>query len=62
MKRRRFKQVAKLEERLGKQANRFRAEAKGLPPSPERENLLRLARQADTASQMSAWPRWSGPR
>ncbi|MET4022756.1 hypothetical protein ABIA85_007776 [Bradyrhizobium sp. LA6.10] len=48
--RRRFKQTTTLEERLGQEAQRLREEAKRLPHGPEREILLRKARQAETGS------------
>ena len=60
MKRRRFKQTVNLEERLGREAIRLREEAKLVPPGIEREMLLRLARQADTASHISVWLRSPG--
>jgi hypothetical protein len=53
MKRRRFQQTDFLEDRLGVQAIRLRAEAEALPEGPERENLLRLARQAESGARMS---------
>ena len=62
MKRRRFKQTDLLEERLGKEAIRLRAEARLLPPGLQREQLLRLARQAETGAHMSEWLRSPGLR
>jgi len=59
-KRRRFKQTVALEERLGQEAQRLRDEAKRLPHGPEREILLRKARQAETGSHISDWLRSSG--
>ncbi|WP_338129070.1 hypothetical protein [Bradyrhizobium yuanmingense] len=53
--RRRFKQTQSLDERLHQQANRLREEVKSLPRGPEREQVLRKARQAETASHMSEW-------
>ncbi|WP_433996066.1 hypothetical protein ACNJYD_25210 [Bradyrhizobium sp. DASA03005] len=53
--RRRFKQSHSLEERLRQEANRLRDEAKSLPRGPEREQLPRKARQAETGSHMSEW-------
>ena len=55
MQRRRFKQTQSLEERLSEEAKRLRAEAKLLPPGPERDALIRKARQAETGSHMSEW-------
>ena len=59
-KRRRFKQTVTLEERLGQEAQRLRDEAKRLPHGPEREILLRKARQAETGSHISDWLRSPG--
>jgi hypothetical protein len=53
--RRRFKQVKSLEERLAEEARRLRDEAKLLPPGAVREQVLRKARQTETASHMSEW-------
>jgi hypothetical protein len=55
MQRRIFKQTQSLEERLSEQAKRLRAEAKLLPPGAVREELIRKARQAETASHMNEW-------
>jgi hypothetical protein len=55
MERRRFIQTAPLEERLEEQAQRLRKEAKGTPPGAQREKLIRMARQAETASHMQQW-------
>jgi hypothetical protein len=54
-KRRRFKQTQTLEERLAREANRLREEARALPPGIEREALLEKARQADTGAHVSEW-------
>jgi hypothetical protein len=53
--RRRFKQVVSLEQRLFQEAEKLRKEAQGTPPGIERERLIRRARQAETASHMSEW-------
>lgn len=58
--RRRFKQIQSLEERLAQEAERLREQAERLPPGPERETLLRKARQAETGSHMSEWLRSPG--
>lgn len=44
-----------LYQRLNEEAQRRRKEARGTPPGIERERLLRKARQADNASQMTEW-------
>lgn len=53
--RRRSKQDEPLERRLFEQAEKLRKEARGTPAGVERDRLLRRARQAETASQMSQW-------
>ncbi|MET4229827.1 hypothetical protein AB7Z32_19995 [Bradyrhizobium sp. 482_C4_N1_1] len=58
--RRRFKQTDILEVRLAEEARRLREQAKALPHSPQREDLLRKARQAETGSHMSEWLRSPG--
>lgn len=60
IKRRRVKQNDPLEQRLADQARRLRKEAQGTPPGIERDRLIRKARQAETAAQMSAWIRSPG--
>jgi hypothetical protein len=62
MERRRFKQTQSLEERLAEEAKRLRAEAKLLPPSAGRDQLIRRAREAETSSHMSEWLRSPGLR
>ncbi|WP_082076968.1 hypothetical protein [Bradyrhizobium sp. LTSPM299] len=57
---RRFKQSEPLEDRLIDEAERLRKQARGTPPGTERERLIRKARQAETASQMSEWLRSPG--
>jgi hypothetical protein len=60
--RRRTKQTATLEERLAQEAHRLRAEAEKLPAGSEREILFRKARQAETGSHLTEWPRSPGLR
>ncbi len=55
MLRRRVKQTQSLDTRLSAEAARLREEAKKLPHGIEREQLLRKARQAETASHMNEW-------
>lgn len=55
MQRRRFKQTVTLEARLAEEAKRLREEAKLLPPGAPREELVRKARRAETASHMNEW-------
>jgi hypothetical protein len=54
-KRRRFKQVDTLEERLVSEARRLRDQARLLPPGIVREAVLRKARQVETAAHMNDW-------
>jgi hypothetical protein len=53
--RRRSKQSESLQDRLMKFAKEAREKASRLPPGSEREDMLRKARQADTASHMDDW-------
>jgi len=59
-KRRRFKQSASLQERLRAFAEDVREQASGLRPGKEREELLRKARQADTAAHLDDWANSAG--
>nr|WP_300164811.1 hypothetical protein [Bradyrhizobium sp.] len=53
--RRRIKQTVSLEERLRRQAHSDRKRAQTLPAGAERDELLRRARRAETASHLSDW-------
>lgn len=53
--RRRFKQLLSLTERLDQEVARLRAEAEKLPYGPEREILLRKARQFEIATHVDEW-------
>ena len=55
MQRRRFKQTVPLDQRLTGEAQRLRKEAQGTPPGFAREELIRKARQAETAVHMQEW-------
>ena len=55
MQRRRFKENAPLNQRLTEQAERLRKEAQGTPPGVMHDQLIRQARQAETASHMQEW-------
>jgi hypothetical protein len=55
MHRRHFKRTQSLEERLAQEAKRLREEAKLLPPGALREELIRRARHAETASHLNEW-------
>jgi hypothetical protein len=53
--RRRFKQTQSLQDRLRTFADDIRAEADKLPPGTEKDELLKKARHADTASHLDEW-------
>ena len=55
MQRRRFKQFLSLQDRLAAWASTVRKQASALPPGPERDALLKKARQADTAAHLDNW-------
>jgi hypothetical protein len=55
MQRRSFKQTLTFPEGLDEEAERLRTEADKLPPGIEREELLRKARQAETAAHVNEW-------
>jgi hypothetical protein len=51
----RFKQSDALEARLSDEAQALRKQAESLPPGPDREALLRKARQDETAAHLAEW-------
>ena len=53
--RRGSKQTASLQDRLASFAKNVREKASLLPPGAEKDDLLRKARQADTASHLDDW-------
>ena len=55
MQRSRVEHTQSLEERLTEEASRFRVEDEALPPGADRDELVRRARQAETASHMNRW-------
>jgi predicted RNase H-related nuclease YkuK (DUF458 family) len=55
MQRRRFRQTTSLEQRLAEEARRLREQAKKLPRGPDRERLLRKAREDEMVAQMTGW-------
>jgi hypothetical protein len=55
MQRPRFTQEIPFDERLAQEAERLRKQAEALPHGPEREKLLRKARQAETAAHVDQW-------
>lgn len=54
-KRRRFKQTETLQERLTKFAADSLEQAKKTPASAERDQLVKKARQANTAAHLDEW-------
>ena len=60
--RRRFIQTASLKDRLIAFAAEARTKAAKLAPGIERDDLLRKARQADTASHLDDWANSRGLR
>jgi hypothetical protein len=60
--RRRAKQQPSLKERLAVFAEEARGKASQLRPGPEREDLLKKARQANTAAHLDAWANSAGLR
>jgi hypothetical protein len=55
MQRRRFRQILTFPERLSQEVERLRELVETAPPGKEREELLRKARQAETASRIDEW-------
>jgi hypothetical protein len=55
MERRRGKHKTPFEERLASRARHLRNEAAKLPPGGQRDDLIRRARQAETASHLNEW-------
>ena len=53
--RRRVKQTLSLQDRLASFAREASDSASKLPPGPDREALLKKARQATTAAQLDGW-------
>jgi hypothetical protein len=62
MERRRIKQTVSLKDRLASFANEVREKALQLRPGPERDALLKKARQADTAANLDEWANSPGLR
>jgi hypothetical protein len=55
MGRRQIKHAKSFDERLADRAKRLRDQAKPLSPGIERDELIRKARQAETASRVNEW-------
>jgi len=61
VKRNRRKQTLSFDERLRLAAREARQSAQKLPQGPERETLLKKARQAETAMRINGWLALRGP-
>ena len=59
-KRRRFKQQLTLQDRLGAWSKQIAEQAAALEPGPQRDALIRKARQADVASNLDGWAKSAG--
>lgn len=59
-KRRRFKQQLTLQDRLAAWSNVVMEQAAQMPPGPERDALLKKARQADVANHLDEWAKSPG--
>jgi hypothetical protein len=55
MQRRQIKHSTSFEERLADQAKRLRGRANTAPHGAEHDDLIRRARQMETASNINAW-------
>jgi len=55
MQQRRHFTTAPIDQRLTEQARQLRKEAQGTPPGVARDNLIRRARQAETAAHTQEW-------
>jgi hypothetical protein len=53
--RRRFKHQVSLQDRIIAWAREVRAQAAELPPGPDRDELLKKVRQAETAMHLEDW-------
>lgn len=53
--RQRFKPEVSLQDRIMAWAKEARAQAAGLPPGPERDELLKKVRQAEVAMHLDDW-------
>jgi hypothetical protein len=55
LERRRFKQSIPLKERLSAFIRALRERAELVPPGPERDELVKKARKAETAVEIDGW-------
>jgi len=61
-KRRRYKQQLTLQDRISAWMKQVQQQASKLPPGPERDALLKKARQADVANHLQDWAKSPGLR
>ncbi|MCK1299606.1 hypothetical protein IVB33_18905 [Bradyrhizobium sp. 24] len=54
-KRRRFKQITTLKDRLAAWLQDLRGQAEKLPPGPDRDALLKKGKQAEAASETASY-------
>jgi hypothetical protein len=62
MQRRRFRDVLSFPDGSTEEAERLRAEAEKLPPGPQRHDIERKARRAETAAHIDEWLKSPGLR
>jgi hypothetical protein len=55
MQRRRFKQILSLQNRIADWAASVRDQLTGMQPGPERDELIKKLRQAETAMHLEKW-------
>jgi len=61
-KRRRFRQMISLKDRLAAFAKEAREKAAAMPPGNQRDDMLKRARRADNAAHVDNWVNSSGLR
>lgn len=55
LRRRRFQQQTTLEDRIAAWTKSIREQAVKLPPGPDRDALIKKARQAETSARLNNW-------
>lgn len=60
MKRRRFKQITSLNDRIAEWAEGVRRQIREMPPGSARDELIKKLRQAETAMHLEDWANSSG--
>jgi hypothetical protein len=59
-KRRRFKHQSSLQDRIAEWADALRREAAAMAPGPQRDELLKKLRHAETAMRLDDWANSAG--